>query len=273
MTVTVEREGPAGEVVVVSINRPKVRNCVDYPTSRLLADAFTKFNSDDTAKVLILTGVGGYFCAGADLKAISEGRGNRVTFEAEKWTAAGMDDGPMGPTRMVMSKPVIAAIAGPAVAGGLELACMCDMRIVEETGYFGVYCRRWGVPLVDGGTVRLPRLIGHSRAMDMILTGRQVMADEALQMGLANRVVPEGRARAEAVAAALTICKFPQVTMLADRASAIRQWEEPTLRDALRTEYVLGREALRQAKVGATGFAGGAGRHGSFADFKVKPKM
>src|SRR5215813_7910084 len=180
-------------IVTVVIDRPDVRNAVDRETAQALADAFRAFEADDSAAVAVLWGAGGTFCSGADLKAFAAGEGNRVEPDG---------DGPMGPTRMTLSKPVIAAVAGHAVAGGLELACWCDLRVVEETAVFGVFCRRWGVPLIDGGTVRLPRLIGQSRALDMILTGRPVGADEALAFGLANRVVPKGRARQEAEALA-----------------------------------------------------------------------
>lgn len=181
-TVLVEHDGP---VTLVTINRPDVRNAVDRHTAEALAEAFRTFEADDGSAVAVLTGAGGQFCAGADLKAFAAGRGNRVEPDG---------DGPMGPTRMVLSKPVIAAVAGHAVAGGLELACWCDLRVVEEDAIFGVFCRRWGVPLIDGGTVRLPRIVGRGRALDMILTGRPVGAAEALAMGLANRVVPAGGA-------------------------------------------------------------------------------
>jgi len=202
--------------------------------------------------------VGGFFCAGADLKAVSgdEGRANRIEPDG---------DGPMGPSRMVLGKPVIAAVAGHAVAGGLELALWCDLRVVEEDAVFGVFCRRWGVPLIDGGTVRLPRLIGLSRAMDLILTGRPVGAEEALRMGLANRVVKKGTARAEAEALALEISRFPQNCMRSDRLSAYRQFDLPFDR-AMRNEFELGLKTIRSGETleGATRFTRGAGRHGSF---------
>jgi len=204
----------------------------------------------------VLTGSGKDFCAGADLKAVATGRPNRVAPDG---------DGPMGPTRMLLSKPVIAAVAGHAVAGGLELALWCDLRIAEEGAVFGVFCRRWGVPLIDGGTVRLPRVIGMGRALDMILTGRPVSAQEALAMGLVNRVVPAGRAREEAEALARQLAKFPQRAMLGDRRSAYEQWELP-LTGALSNELERGMPALEEAASGAARFQRGAGRHGSFDD-------
>src|SRR3954464_15794549 len=206
--VHVERDGP---VTTVILDRPEVRNAVDGPTAQALADAFRAFDADDEAAVAVLHGAGGTFCAGADLKAIGEGRGNRLDADG---------DGPMGPTRLALGKPVIAAIAGHAVAGGLELALWCDLRVLEEDAVLGVFCRRWGVPLVDGGTVRLPRVVGLGRALDLILTGRPGAADGALAMGLASRVVEPGAARAAAEALAREIAAFPQGCMLADRASA-----------------------------------------------------
>ena len=197
-TVLYDRRAP---VAVVTINRPEVRNAVDRPTAAALADAFRAFDEDDDLAVAVLTGAGDTFCAGADLKAVASGRGNRVTPDG---------DGPMGPSRMVLGKPVIAAVEGHAVAGGLELALWCDMRVAASDATFGVYCRRWGVPLIDGGTVRLPRLIGHSRALDLILTGRGVSGDEALQIGLANRVVESGRALEHSVELAEQIAAFPK---------------------------------------------------------------
>lgn len=247
-----------GVVTTIVINRPEVRNAVDRPTARELADAFRAFEQDEEALAAVLTGAGGFFCAGADLKAVSEGEGRSNRLEPD-------GDGPMGPSRMVLGKPVIAAVAGHAVAGGLELALWCDMRVVEEDAVFGVFCRRWGVPLIDGGTVRLPRLIGLSHAMDMILTGRPVGAEEALQMGLANRVVKKGAARAEAEALALEIARFPQNCMRSDRLSAYRQLDLP-LEEALRNEFDLGLRTIRSGETveGATRFSRGAGRHGSF---------
>ncbi len=211
VSVRTEKRGP---VTTVILDRPAVKNAVDRPTAEALADAFRAFDADPDAKVGVLHGDHGTFCAGADLKAIAGGDGNRVAPDG---------DGPMGPTRMLLSKPVIAAIAGHAVAGGLELALWCDLRVVEETATLGVFCRRWGVPLIDGGTVRLPRLIGLSRALDLILTGRAVGAAEALAMGLANRVVPEGSSRAAAEALAHELAALPQVCMREDRLSAYEQ--------------------------------------------------
>lgn len=255
MRVLTEKKGP---VTTILINRPEVRNAVDDPTAAELADAFRKFEEDGGALAAVLAGVGGFFCAGADLKAVSgaEGRANRIEPDG---------DGPMGPSRMVLGKPVIAAVAGHAVAGGLELALWCDLRVVEEDAVFGVFCRRWGVPLIDGGTVRLPRLIGLSRAMDLILTGRPVGAEEALRMGLANRVVKKGTARAEAEALALEISRFPQNCMRSDRLSAYRQFDLPFDR-AMRNEFELGLKTIRSGETleGATRFTRGAGRHGSF---------
>jgi enoyl-CoA hydratase len=249
--VRVEQSGP---IMTILINRPDQRNAVDGPTAAALADAFRDFDSDASAKVAVLTGTGASFCAGADLKAFGTERSNR---------AATVGDGPMGPTRLVLSKPVIAAVAGHAVAGGLELALWCDLRVIDETAVFGVFCRRWGVPLIDGGTVRLPRLIGQSRAMDMILTGRPVDAREALAMGLANRLVAPGQARAAAEELAATLAAFPQACMRADRASVLAQWgaDEPT---AMAAEFAHGAEVLAEAATGASRFAAGAGRHGTF---------
>ena len=263
--VRVERDGP---VTIVSISRPDVRNAVDRPTATALAEAFYAFERDDAAQVGVLVGEHGTFCAGADLKALTQGRGNQVPRPpvGEEWDALSKD-GPMGPSRMLLSKPVIAAVAGHAVAGGLELALWCDLRVAEEDAVFGVYCRRWGVPLVDGGTVRLPRIVGHGRALDMILTGRGVGAEEALAMGLANRVVAKGRAREEAVALAHQLCRFPQLCMRADRRSAYEQWSLP-LDQALRNEFERGRVAIESGETlaGATRFASGHGRGGSFED-------
>ncbi len=253
--VRVERDGP---VTTVILSRPEVRNAVDGPTAAALADAFGAFDADDEAAVAVLWGEGGTFCAGADLKAMGTERTNQLH-------AVGEGDGPMGPSRMHLSKPVIAAVAGHAVAGGLELACWCDLRVVEEDAVFGVFCRRWGVPLIDGGTVRLPRLIGLSHAMDLILTGRPVDAAEALSMGLANRLVPSGTAREAAQDLALQLSRFPQVTMRGDRLSAIEQ-DGRSVPDALTTEWEHGGRALAAAVEGAGKFADGAGRHGSFDD-------
>jgi enoyl-CoA hydratase len=251
-TVRVEQDGP---VTVVTIDRPEVRNAVDQPTAELLAEAFRAFDTDDAQAVAVLTGAGGHFCAGADLKAIADGRGNRVRPDG---------DGPMGPSRMVLSKPVIAAVEGSCVAGGLELAVWCDLRVAATDAVFGVYCRRWGVPLIDGGTVRLPRLIGQSRAMDMILTGRGVDGPEALHIGLANRVVEPGQALAAATHLAHELAALPQRCLRADRRTAAEQWDLP-LGEALRVETERGLEVIRsqETREGASRFAAGAGRHGA----------
>jgi enoyl-CoA hydratase len=242
MRVLVEKDGP---ITTVIISRPEVRNAVDPETAAALREAFRAFEKDGDALAAVLGGAGGCFCAGYDLKAASNLRvGDPSELEG---------DGPMGPSRTLLSKPVIAAVDGYAVAGGLELALWCDLRVMEEDAQFGVFCRRWGVPLIDGGTVRLPRLIGMSRALDMILTGRPVGAAEALQWGLANRVVPKGRARAEAQKLAREIARFPQTCIRADRAAA--------LRSEGRGGY---RPLVEEARAGATRFAAGAGRHGSF---------
>ncbi len=246
------------ELFLVTISRPEVRNCVDRETAAGLAEAFRKFEADDAVRVAILQGEGGCFCAGADLNEVSGGSpgANRVG-------VAG--DGPMGPTRMQLTKPVIAAVEGHAVAGGLELAIWCDLRVAARDAVFGVYCRRWGVPLIDGGTVRLPRLIGQSRAMDMILTGRGVSGDEAISMGLANRLTEPGQALAGALELARSLADFPQRCLRADRLSALTQWGEPVA-DALREETSRGLDVIRsgETQAGATRFAKGAGRHGSF---------
>lgn len=251
-TVRVER---SAQVTTILINRPESRNAVDGATAAALAEAFRSFEADSDASVAVLAGVGSSFCAGADLKAVGTERGNRIAPVAE-------GDGPMGPTRMTLSKPVIAAVSGHAVAGGLELALWCDLRVADATAVFGVFCRRWGVPLIDGGTFRLPRLIGQSRALDMILTGRPVDADEALAIGLANRVVPAGQARAAAEELAAQLVAFPQTCMRSDRASALAQWEAA---DPLTVEFTHGQQALAGALAGAARFAAGVGRHGSFA--------
>lgn len=244
-------------VTTVTINRPEVRNAVDGETAALLADAFRAFDADSSADVAVLTGAGGYFCAGADLKAVSTGK-NSNPLDPE-------GDGPMGPSRMLLSKPVIAAVAGPAVAGGLELALWCDLRVADASAVFGVYCRRWGVPLIDGGTIRLPRLVGHSRALDMILTGRGVGADEALQIGLANRVVAEGESLSAAQTLAREIAAFPQRCLRNDRLSSYEQWSLD-LAGSLANEFRRGLETIESGETvaGATRFSGGAGRHGSF---------
>jgi enoyl-CoA hydratase len=254
--VTVDKEG---NITVVSIDRfAEARNAVDPETAGLLREAFLAFDQDDTQSVAILTGRGGTFCAGYDLKSVA-GRSGDPIFKAEA-------PGPMGPTRHLLTKPVIAAVEGYAVAGGLELALWCDMRVVSETAKFGVFCRRWGVPLIDGGTVRLPRLIGHSRALDMILTGREVGAREAFEWGLANRLVPAGQALAEAKALAETIARFPQVCMRSDRRSSYEQWTFEQ-REALTNEARLGLPALQaEAQKGAARFASGKGRGGDFGN-------
>jgi enoyl-CoA hydratase/carnithine racemase len=250
--VLVKHDGP---VTIVSIDRPDVRNAVDRPTAELLADAFRAFDDDDRAAVAVLTGTNGCFCAGADLKGVSDGRGNRVAEEG---------DGPMGPTRMLLGKPVIAAVEGYAVAGGLELAVWCDLRVAARDAVFGVFCRRWGVPLCDGGTIRLPRLIGHSHALDLILTGRGVQGDEALRMGLANRLVEPGEALTTAVALAHELARLPQRCLREDRLSSYEQWSL-SLPNALLNEYHRGMQVIASGETlaGATRFADGAGRHGA----------
>ncbi|MGH6870730.1 MAG: crotonase/enoyl-CoA hydratase family protein [Rhizomicrobium sp.] len=262
MTVHVERKGP---VTTVILDRPAARNAVDRPTAEALANAFLEFERDENACAAVLCGAGGTFCAGADLKGVAEGRGNLTRApEVDNFDALATD-APMGPTRMVLSKPVIAAVSGYAVAGGLELALWCDLRVAEEDAVFGVFCRRWGVPLIDGGTVRLPRLIGQSRALDMILTGRPVGAGEALAMGLANRVVPKGHARDAAEALALEIAKFPQACLRGDRMSACEQFDLGWPH-AMANEFRHGLAALRsgESAAGAARFAGGKGRGGRF---------
>lgn len=253
MGILVNRDGA---VLTVTIDRPQARNAVDPVTALALRGAFTDFDADDTLSVAILTGAGGTFCAGFDLKSV--GRAN-AHYDPD-------GAGPMGPTRMALSKPVIAAIEGHAVAGGLELALWCDMRVVGDSAIFGVFCRRWGVPLIDGGTVRLPRIIGQGRAMDMVLTGRPVAADEALAWGLADRMVPAGTALVAAQALAVDIAQFPQICLRADRASALAQWDM-SLSDALYAEAHGGIAPLRaEAVAGAARFGQGAGRGGKFKD-------
>ena len=265
-SVVVTQEGP---VCVVTLNRPEVRNAVDAGTAQALHAAFLAFDADPQARVAVFDGAHGNFCAGWDLQA-----GARLAMQAEDAAAAlqkGLDFspgdvqplGPMGPSRLLLGKPVIAAVSGAAVAGGMELALWCDMRVMEEDAYFGIYCRRFGVPLIDGGTVRLPRLIGMGHAMDLILTGRRVDAAEALQMGLCNRVVPRGGARGAAIALARQLADFPQGTMLADRMSAHAQADLP-LAQALHQEWERGRSCLGQALEGAARFAAGEGRNGRF---------
>ena len=254
MTVRIEK---ASSIWTITIDRPEVRNAVDRATAQELADAFRAFEADELALVAILTGAGGTFCAGADLKAVAQGEGNRISEEG---------DGPMGPSRMSFSKPIIAAIAGHAVAGGLELALLADLRVVEESAVMGVFCRRWGVPLIDGGTVRLPKIVGLGRALDLILTGRPVGAQEAHTIGLANRVVPDGTALKEARRLADEIAQFPQACLRADRASAYQAFDRD-LEKSLLNEFRRGRQVLASESLsGAQRFSDGAGRHGSFED-------
>ena len=244
----------SGRVAVVTIRRPERRNAVDAPTAAALADAFRRFDVDDEAFVAVLQGEGGTFCAGADLKAISAGEGNRVQEGG---------DGPMGPTRMRLAKPVIAAIEGHAVAGGMELVLWCDLRVMADDAVLGVFCRRFGVPLIDGGSVRLARLVGQSRALDLLLTGRALPAAEALAIGLANRVVPRGQALTAALALAEELAALPQTCLRNDRLSLLEQWELSE-DEALRNELRRGLATLASGEsvAGATRFAQGAGRHG-----------
>jgi enoyl-CoA hydratase len=250
MPVRVEKQGP---VTTVILSRPEVRNAVDRAHAEALADAFRAFEADDAAHVAVFFGEGGNFCAGADLKAMGTGAGNRLEPTG---------DAPMGPTRFLLRKPVIAAVAGYAVAGGLELALWCDLRVVEEDARLGVFCRRWGIPLIDGGTVRLPRLIGLSRALDMILTGRAVSGEEAMAIGLANRLVPRGQARAAAEALAQELAALPQLCLRNDRLSAYEQFGM-TLPEAMDNEFRHGWTSLAHAADGIDRFVRGAGRHGT----------
>jgi enoyl-CoA hydratase/carnithine racemase len=256
-SILVERDGP---VTIVSINRPERRNAVDGATARKLFDAFLAFDADPDSAVAVFTGTDGAFCAGADLKATAAG-------DREKRRELGGHNtiAPMGPSRLRLSKPVIAAVEGHAVAGGMELALWADMRVVGEGAVFGIYCRRFGVPLIDLGTIRLPRLIGHSRAMDLILTGRPVDAQEAFQLGIANRLVPKGEARAHALALAKELAKFPQNCLRNDKRSALRQWDLSE-EDAINDEMAGGLKVIASGETfaGATRFAQGAGRHGKF---------
>ncbi len=253
MPIRIEKKYP---ILIVVIDNPDFRNAIDGPSAKELAEAFREFDKDEKALVAVLWGTNGNFCAGANLKAVAEGRGNRI----EK-----TGDGPMGPSRMVLSKPVIAAVAGYAVAGGLELACWCDMRVVEKSAIFGVFCRRFGVPLIDGGTVRLPRLIGLSRAMDMILTGRSVSAQEAYEWGLANRIVEDGTSKQEAEKLALEIAQFPKNCMRNDRLSACEQFGLSVV-DAMKNEFDYGYKTLatREYLTGSKDFVKGKGKHGKF---------
>ena len=254
--VLIERRPP---LLHIRINRPEVRNAVDGATAAALAEAFRQFEQDEALSVAILSGNGEHFCAGADLKAVASGNGgNRIATDG---------DGPMGPTRMQLSKPVIAAVSGYCVAGGIELAAWCDLRVADESAVFGVFCRRFGVPLIDGGSVRLPRLIGMSRAMDLILTGRPVNADEALQMGLANRVVAAGKAVEAAEQLALQLADFPQQCLRGDRQSAYQQWGLDEA-DAIANEFRHGLATLQSGETlsGAGRFRDGIGRHGDFSE-------
>lgn len=265
-TVRVER---GARIATVILERPAARNAVDPATARRLADAFLLLDRDESVHAIVLWGAGGTFCAGADLNAVASG-----------WDASRLqcpsgapDDalGPMGPTRLELGKPVIGAVAGHAVAGGLELALWCDLRVAEADAVFGVYCRRWGVPLMDGGTVRLPRIVGHGNALDMILTGRGVSGDEALRMGLANRLVEPGTALESAVALAEEIAAFPQRCLRSDRLSSYEQWSLPQA-EALRNEFYRGKQVVDSGETasGAARFVGGVGRHGSFDAFRTR---
>ena len=247
-----------GPVCVITIDLPEVRNAVDRPTAQRLAEAFRRFEVDDQLSVAVLTGSAGTFCAGADLKGVSQGRGNRIVADMSA-------DGPMGPSRMTFSKPTIAAVEGFAVAGGLELAMMCDLRVAADDAVFGVYCRRWGVPLIDGGTVRLSRMLGHSHALDLILSGRGVSGDEARTMGLANRLTAPGGALAGALELAAQLAGFPQGCMRSDRQSSYEQWDL-TIDEAMANETRLGLAVIESGETlaGATRFAAGEGRHGQF---------
>ena len=253
MSILVERRGPVATIV---IDRPERRNALDPGTAAALREAFAAFEAEDDAQVAVLTGAGGHFCAGFDLKAFAEAGGDYDPF----------GEGPMGPTRRLLSKPVLAAVEGYAVAGGMELALWCDLRIVAESATFGIFCRRWGVPLIDGGTVRLPRIVGQGRALDLILTGRPVGAAEALAIGLANRIVPDGGARAAAEALAAEIARFPALCTRTDRASAYAGWDFGLGR-ALEAEAIAGAAPLAEgAREGAARFAGGRGRGGDFEE-------
>ena len=261
--VHVEKLGP---VTVVTLDRPDVRNAVDGDTARALHEAFVRFDADEDARVAVFHGAHGHFCAGWDLQY-----GARMAQQGDAGVLSNLDFdaaepaplGPMGPSRLLLSKPVVAAVSGAAVAGGMELALWCDLRVMEEDAYFGVYCRRFGVPLIDGGTVRLPRLVGMGHAMDLILTGRKVEAEESLRIGLANRVVPRGQAREAAIDLARQLAKFPQATMRADRLNAYEQWNWP-LPEALAREWQRSKPRIADGLEGAARFAAGEGRHGRF---------
>ena len=256
-----------GAVTVVTLDRAEVRNAVDGDTARRLYEAFVSFDEDRDASVAVFHGANGHFCAGWDLqygaRMAAQPAGRNVLADLDFDPAGGRAPGPMGPSRLLLSKPVVAAVSGAAVAGGMELALWCDLRVMEEDAYFGVYCRRFGVPLIDGGTVRLPRLVGMGHAMDLILTGRKVEADEALRMGLANRVVPRGQAREAAIALAQQLARFPQETMRADRLNACEQWGKD-LPQALHGEWERSKARIADGLEGATRFAAGEGRHGKF---------
>lgn len=264
MGVRIDKQGTVWTVIH---SRPEARNAMDPASARELYESFLEFDADDTASVAVFWGEGGAFCAGWDLKhaAALEGDDSLATldFSADD---ANVPQGPMGPSRLDLSKPVIAAVAGPAVAGGMELAMWCDFRVMERSAYMGVYCRRWGIPLIDGGTVRLPRLVGQGRALELILTGRQIMADECHRIGLAEYVVDDGGSRDKAEALARQISEFPQICARADRRSALDQWGLP-LQEALSNEFTAGRTIVAgEGIAGAGRFAAGAGRHGSFGD-------
>lgn len=262
--VNVEKLGP---VTVVTLDRPDVRNAVDGDTARALHEAFLGFDADDEARVAVFHGANGHFCAGWDLqygaRIAQQAGGAGVLSDLDFDPADTAPLGPMGPSRLLLSKPVVAAVSGAAVAGGMELALWCDLRVMEEDAYFGVYCRRFGVPLIDGGTVRLPRLVGMGHAMDLILTGRKVEAQESLRIGLANRVVPKGQAREAAIALAGQLSKFPQATLRADRLNAYEQWNWP-LPEALAREWQRSKPRIADGLQGAQRFAAGEGRHGTF---------
>src|SRR4051794_2244029 len=263
MTVTIEKSGP---VTTVIHSRPEARNAMDVDSAEALTDGFLAFDRDPDAAVAVFWGAGGAFCAGWDLKLAASLAGKSEPLKALNFADDGglAPRGPMGPSRLALSKPVIAAVAGPAVAGGFELALWCDLRVMEEDAYFGVYCRRWGIPLIDGGTVRLPRLVGQGRALDIILTGRKVTAEEAYRIGLAERIAPKHRSREVAEALAREIARFPQACLRADRAAVRGGWGKP-LREALRDEFAGGLDCLREEGVAGAGrFAADKGRHGDF---------
>ncbi|HTS52523.1 MAG TPA: crotonase/enoyl-CoA hydratase family protein [Burkholderiales bacterium] len=267
MTVNVEKQGPVWTVVH---NRPEARNAMDPDSADALTRAFLEFDADDEARIAVLYGEGGAFCAGWDLQYVSTLNRDYPLAELDippathRGNGHEIPRGPLGPTRLELDKPVIAAVTGPAVAGGMELALWCDFRVMQEDAYFGVYCRRWGVPLIDGGTVRLPRIVGQGRALEIILTGRKVPAEECLRIGLCEYLVPNGEARAKAEALARDIARFPPTCVRADRRSAIKSHGLP-VRDAMIQEWYNGREALvKDGAAGATRFKSGLGRHGDF---------